>query len=129
MTLIAVYGTLRHGHGNWQYFIHQDPISVEEVTGWRMYTLHGGFPGCKHTGNPEDKITIDVYDVDDKTLRAIDGLEGYVEGGNNTFFDRLTVQTSQGEAFIYQFQPDPYNHYPDGDWSKFKKEQRLLHAS
>ena len=79
---IAVYGTLRKGHGNYRWYIEPYIKSGKaEFIGYgkvKGYLLGGGIvPFAKKTNNPEDWIRVEVYRIDDKdAIRSIDSLEG-----------------------------------------------------
>ena len=82
---VAVYGSLRKGFGN--HGLLEDSIYVGEgITEARYTMLHlGGFPGVVKKGNTS--ITVELYDVDDETLRRLDRLEGHPN-----FYERLPVR-------------------------------------
>lgn len=119
MTLIAVYGTLMEGQGNWNWAINpQKTIERIELPGWEMMTC-GGFPGCRPTDDKNKTIQVDLFDVTDAQLARIDNLEGYnPEREHNGFYERMTVETPHGEAFIYKYNGDWYEDrvLEDGKW-------------
>lgn len=118
MNLVAVYGTLRKGHGN-HYLIDKEPLSTERLYGWRMYGF--GIPGCKRTDNPEESIVIEIYEVSDNMLANMDRLEGYREGTVSTFYDRVSVETSLGDTFIYEYvrECELESLVKDGDYNTY----------
>ena len=120
--LVAVYGTLRQNHGNHR-ILNKSPLSCEKIFGWSMYSM-GGFPGCVKSDGEADYIVVELYDIDDETLRRLNQLEGYTEGEDNWFYDRVSVGTSLGEAFMYTWagslnQDTRIYH---GDWDIHEKE-------
>jgi gamma-glutamylcyclotransferase (GGCT)/AIG2-like uncharacterized protein YtfP len=113
--LVAVYGTLRRGEGNYHYFLDRSrKLGVCAIEGWDMYSL-GAFP---FVTPGEGKITIEVFKVDDTTFRELDGLEGYPD-----FYDRKVVETAYGPAWIYFMEPEEITLNPridSGDWVNYK---------
>jgi gamma-glutamylcyclotransferase (GGCT)/AIG2-like uncharacterized protein YtfP len=99
--LVAVYGTLKQGHGNHAHFLNKAPIAGDQLGGFKMYSL-GGFPACQHTGDNNDRVMVEVYEIDDKELYSLDGLEGYPD-----FYNRMEVDTCMGKAWIYNMQEPP----------------------
>jgi len=117
-TLIAVYGTLRQGNGNHNYFLRKDPVSTIEVPGFKMYSLFS-FPGIKRASD-SDTIVAELYWVNDEELSSINGLEGYTPGSNNnSFYDRISIDTELGPAYIYLYLGgvSEDNLIESGDWN------------
>lgn len=125
---VFVYGTLRHGQGNWDWALKNksDMIGYAYTPG-EMYTL-GGFPGVilPTTDDRANGKTVrgEVFACDDETLRVLDRLEG--EG---RMYHRRTVAvtytslvTNDPEpptnVFIYEYGRIPSRDQliPDGDW-------------
>ena len=89
--MIAVYGTLREGHGN-HGLIDGKKKWEGRIDGWVMHSL-GGFPTCI----PGDgTITVEVWDVTPSSARRVDALEGYPD-----FYDKVVVNTPVGDAEMY----------------------------
>jgi gamma-glutamylcyclotransferase (GGCT)/AIG2-like uncharacterized protein YtfP len=116
--LVAVYGSLRQGFGNHQRFLsHLKPLGLDLIEGWDMYSL-GAFPAIV---GGSGAVVVEVYDVDDNTLRMLDGLEGFPH-----FYNRSQVSTEYGEAWVYHFNEDwsgraNYHHKVEsGDWRDYK---------
>lgn len=117
--IVAVYGTLRQGHGN--HRIIAEAGDGAEFKGafrtngseWRMVSL-GGFPACV----PGDgNISVEVYAVNDATLHRLDCLEGYP-----TLYQKGKLTTPWGEATIYVMSPSSVRgapHIESGDWNLF----------
>jgi gamma-glutamylcyclotransferase (GGCT)/AIG2-like uncharacterized protein YtfP len=118
---LAVYGTLRKGHGNWQYFLSDVPMVAEKdtVKGYRMVTF-GGFPAIVATGNDADTVVVDVFDVEGYD-RIAEGIEGMERGAG---YDVTEVLTSSGlYAYIYTYTEEAAKwmdiDIPDGDWTNY----------
>lgn len=83
----------------------------------------GGFPGVIENG--KTPIVIEVYSVDENTLANLNRLEGYQEGRKDNFYDRISIDTSHGEAYMYVLSEDYLDRHElveSGDWSKYNKE-------
>lgn len=115
--IVAVYGTLRQGHGNHRILAEGNA----ELKGafrtnnneWRMVSL-GGFPACV----PGDgNISVEVYEVDSPTLERLDCLEGYP-----TLYQKGGLMTPWGQATIYVMSSGAIRgapHIESGDWNLF----------
>ena len=123
--LVAVYGSLRRGMGNHQYYLssseYKGAFSTEPE-----YTLHSlsYYPGLKLDGNTS--IVMEVYEVDEETLKNLNRLEGYRPGETSTFYDRIEINTPWGKAFTYIYvNPLPKESIVEsGDWCKYKNEEK-----
>lgn len=119
--LIAVYGSLLSGlHNN--YILNNAKLLGEFQTKpeFSLYSLIS-FPGLKTNGNTS--IKMEVYEVDEYTAKRVDDLESYTPGGNNTFYDKIPIETPYGEASVYVYVNDiPQDRIVEsGDWKEFKK--------
>lgn len=121
--LIAVYGTLRQGCGNHNYFLSEATFKGEFLSQpeYSMFSL-GGFPGLKKDGNTS--IVMEVYEVDEEESRAVDGLEGYAPGRPPHFYDKQLIETPWGTAgvYIYVRNTEGLELIESGDWLNRKKE-------
>ena len=98
-----------------------------------MFSL-GGFPGVYHTGIMRDIIKGELFEVDDETLTKLNRLEGYQEGVEPTFYDRMSLPLNEycnlksvDSAYIYTYvdvtrlvQLPPI---ANGDWVSYKGER------
>ena len=123
--LVAVYGSLRSGMGNHQYYLsdseYKGTFSTEPE-----YTLHSlqWYPGLKLNGNTS--VVMEVYEVDEKTLTNLNRLEGYYPGEKSTFYDRIEINTPWGKAFTYIYvnELSKDSIVESGDWVMYKNEQK-----
>ncbi len=92
--LVAVYGSLRKGFGNHEYFLSNSEFVGDDFTPptFDMFSL-GGFP-CITPGSTA--ITVEVYRVDEETKGNLDSLEGVPH-----FYHEQKIPTKYGEAGIY----------------------------
>ena len=123
--LVAVYGSLRRGMGNHQYYLssseYKGTFSTEPE-----YTLHSlsYYPGLKLDGNTS--IVMEVYEVDEETLKNLNILEGYRPGEKSTFYDRIEINTPWGRAFTYIYvnKLSKDSIVESGDWCEFKNKNK-----
>lgn len=123
--LVGVYGSLRKSMSNHQYH-----LSTSEYKGTFStepeYTLHSlsYYPGLKQNGNTS--VVMEVYEVDENTLKRLNQLEGYYPGEKATFYDRIEIDTPWGKAFTYIY----VNELPkesiveSGDWCEYKNKEK-----
>jgi len=114
---IAVYGSLRFGHGNWRALLNCNPVKTEVVNiPFRMISL-GSFPGLIPSTENTD-ITVELYEVDQETYNRIQQLEGYPN-----FYQKAIIATSLGELEIYVLLSPRYAVNPtfveNGDWNTY----------
>jgi gamma-glutamylcyclotransferase (GGCT)/AIG2-like uncharacterized protein YtfP len=129
--LVAGYGTLRVGHGNWSHFLDGVGVHAQDVAiaGFKMYTF-GGFPAVFRTDNPEDIIYADVFNVNESTVnKSIDVLNGIERlEGSPQWYMRELVDTVDGYSVWLYVMPDhEMNGFPEyiesGDWNDYVEEQ------
>jgi gamma-glutamylcyclotransferase (GGCT)/AIG2-like uncharacterized protein YtfP len=116
--LVAVYGSLLKGLGNHRVLGDSTLVGKGTVKGFDMFSL-GGFPGIKSGGG---SIKVEVYEVENQAgMDRLDCLEGYRGPGESNFYDRTTVPTEYGEAYIYTLENyyDGDEFVPNGDWYGF----------
>ena len=86
--LVAVYGSLRSGMGNHQYYLSDSEYKGTFTTepNYSLYSL-SFYPGLELNGNTS--VVMEVYEVDEDTLKNLNRLEGYYPGEKSTFYDRI----------------------------------------
>lgn len=130
--LIAVYGTLRLGHGNYEYFLKANNAiylgEFQTEPKYTMYSIFDGYPALVKNG--KTSIVMNVFRVDEKTLSSVDGLEGYSEGRKDNHYDRIKINTPWGEAYcyIYDEAPEDCSIIESGDWTEYKNIKSLQNA-
>jgi len=113
---LFVYGTLRKGCGNHEHFLRgKEPLCVDMLTNFKMYNL-GAFPAIVESTDKNDYVVVEIYEINDAELKAIDRLEGYPR-----FYNRKEVSTVTGNTgFVYYQTEDKaeayWVHIPGGDW-------------
>ena len=124
--LVAVYGSLRKKQSNYEYHLSNSTYKGTFTTE-PEYTMHSlsYYPGLKLNGNTS--IVMEVYEVDEETLKTLNRLEGYYPGEKSTFYDRIEINTPWGKAFTYIY----VNELPkesiveSGDWVEFKNKEKF----
>ena len=123
--LVSVYGSLRKTMGNHNYYLLNSEYKGTFTTE-PEYTLHSlsAYPGLKLNGNTS--VVMEVYEVDEDTLKNLNRLEGYYPGEKSTFYDRIEIDTPWGKAFTYIYvnKLSKDSIVESGDWVKYKNEYR-----
>lgn len=120
--LVAVYGSLRRGMGNHDLLSNNraEFLGEEVVPGYNMISLHA-YPAILNSENQENKITIEVFSVDEDCFKRLDWLEGYP-----THYNRQLQETSHGDAWIYFYDRDlslSDDVVESGDWVEYYHER------
>lgn len=118
--LICVYGSLRQGHGNHRLIENSEYLGTFKTEPiFNLYSL-GGFPGLKENG--DTSVVMEVYSVDNETARNVDRLEGYIPGRPATFYDKISLNTPFGEAFVYTYvnSISEDRKVESGDWNQYR---------
>lgn len=92
---VAVYGSLRSGHGNSYLLESANFVGIGE-TKQQEFTMRsmGGFPAVYKGG--KNKIVVEVYEVTPEQLGRLDRLEGHPN-----WYQREVVETTLGPAEMY----------------------------
>jgi gamma-glutamylcyclotransferase (GGCT)/AIG2-like uncharacterized protein YtfP len=124
---VFVYGSLKEGEWNDREIYSKNRISCEKATiVGRIYAV-ASFPGVKLTGDGVVHGEVHTYPEEklEKVQRAMDSLEGYVEGRGQNFYDRRVVKATleSGEvvdAWVYEFGRDVYKEIEilSGEWKE-----------
>lgn len=121
--LLACYGTLRLGHGNYSYLLSGDQSehigTTKTPAEYTMYGKRSGFPIVVDKGNTP--IVVDIFRVTNETvLKRVHQLEGCtgVPGHKDNWYDIKEVETPLGKAWMYIQHKDfnPENVITSGDW-------------
>lgn len=114
MTRLFVYGTLKRGFCRQSYLAHEQFVS----TAWTLpnYQLLdcGSYPAL--IGNGQNEIVGELYDVSEKTMLILDGVEGVDEG----LYARGDVELSDGSIAVAYFYTFPTEGLPDigSEWTR-----------
>ena len=123
--LVAVYGSLRKKQSNYEYHLSNSTYKGTFTTE-PEYTMHSlsYYPGLKLNGN--HSIVMEVYEVDEDTLKNLNRLEGYYPGEKSTFYDRIEIDTPWGRAFTYIYvnELSKESIVESGDWVGFKNKEK-----
>ena len=123
--LVACYGSLRKSMSNHRYYLSESEYKGTFTTE-PEYTLHSlsYYPGLKLNGN--HSIVMEVYEVDEETLKNLNRLEGYCPGEKSTFYDRIEINTPWGKAFTYIYvnELSKDSIVESGAWVAYKNEEK-----
>ena len=122
MNTLFVYGTLRRGEINSFHLDSSRFLGMDRLPGFVIADL-GEYPMAFETGNPEDSIAIEIYEVNDSVLRSIDILEDCEEGNPGSMYNRKLVTGRSGTTgFVYYGEESgSYSRFPliaGGDWKE-----------
>ena len=123
--LVSVYGSLRKKQSNYEYHLSNSTYKGAFTTE-PEYTMHSlsYYPALKLNGN--HSIVMEVYEVDEETLKNLNRLEGYYPGEKSTFYDRIEIDTPWGKAFTYIYvnELSKDSIVESGDWVAYKNEEK-----
>ena len=123
--LVAVYGSLRKKQSNYEYHLSNSTYKGTFTTE-PEYTMHSlsYYPGLKLNGNTS--IVMEVYEVDEETLKTLNRLEGYYPGEKSTFYDRIEINTPWGKSFTYIYvnELSKDSIVESGDWVLYKTKEK-----
>jgi len=120
MHRLFVYGTLRKNQNNNYYLKNSRFEGLDSIKGFIMLDF-GDYPMIFEAG-AEDIIIVEIFEVDEYTLKRIDILEGYKGDFNiNNLYSRKIVESMSGlSGYIYTIEsPDKFpglNIIKSGDW-------------
>jgi gamma-glutamylcyclotransferase (GGCT)/AIG2-like uncharacterized protein YtfP len=105
--LVFVYGSLLKDFGNH----HRLETYGTKFIGYgniraNLYTSHWAYPFIILSHNNHDRVHGEVYEVDYRTLRSLDQLEGYNPRSKHNFYTRTKVI-----AIMTHFEPDISSEY------------------
>ena len=105
---VAVYGTLKEGHGN--NVLLQDSAKIGEgwIHGYKM--VASGIPFVFKDEAVKGKVWVEVWQVDGPTLAQLDSLEGHPDW---YYRSPVSVQTEQGEVRAEVYLNDQHNELPE----------------
>jgi len=108
---LFVYGSLKHGFGNHNYFLGNVRYLGSCVTTKRSYQMVnlGAFPGVIEVSKNGNLILGELFEIDNRTLDRVDRLES-----NGSFYTRKLVEVVGSddpvEAWMYLL-PEYYLKY------------------
>lgn len=132
---VFVYGTLRKGERNASPLKNATCIAEQCWTDGELYDTGYGYPAIKESKG--SRVYGELYTVKEDELQRLDHLEGYIEGGNNSLYERIeqTVYTDKGPGDAYMYVASQANllnrKIPNGDWKEFnllsKRNETVLY--
>ena len=133
ITLLGTYGSLRVGEYNHSSVKDSMPIVELErkVAGYKMYSL-GAYPAIVRTDDPEDIITIDVFDMA-STQQASNMMSSIHRMETNAGYDIEVASTIDGEmeVLLYtqtyraeSFDELGHEQVVGGDWTAYQRQRQ-----
>jgi gamma-glutamylcyclotransferase (GGCT)/AIG2-like uncharacterized protein YtfP len=119
--VVAVYGTLKSGHGNHDRLMNKAKFLGTGETFTKYPMVVSGIPYLIDRAGEGHHVKVEVYRVTTKELRALDGLEGHPDWYVRT---ALTIKMDKGStltAWIYMV-PDERSHTHMDDTGVYQNE-------
>lgn len=114
---MAVYGTLRPGHGNNRLLTNSQHIGTGKTV--EKYTLRAsGIPFVSK--DPLHNVVVDIYKVDNNVLERLDQLEGHPEWYKR---EQIPVNVNDKTVTAWLYFNEGYSHLPiikSGDYNNQK---------
>lgn len=138
---VAVYGTLKRGMGNWNYFLQDSTyIGTGRTVSKRHITNGGGFPFLSQSEyEPGNHVLVEIFLVDDDTMENLDSLEGYSSPGSPyNLYERgvIDIYSNSEDKIvpcnIYFKDITTLDKYPnyhmskDGNWENTATEDEIM---
>src|SRR5699024_9670008 len=96
---VFVYGTLRKGERNAYHLNDETCLHEQAWVNGSLYDTERGYPVIflNKDGDASHKVYGEIYDINDKTLKVLDDLEGFVPGNPDNLYERthVTAYTDQ----------------------------------
>jgi gamma-glutamylaminecyclotransferase len=105
---VAVYGTLKQGHGNHERHLSDSYYTGSGSTKDKLPLVISGLPYLFKKPGVGHHVEVEVYQVTDAVLRALDGLEGHPNWYRR---ESTTIELDSGgsiEAWVYFMTDDSY---------------------
>lgn len=125
---LAVYGSLRIGHGNGNYFLSQTTCVAprDVLRGYKLYTWErGGYPCIVRSGDDNDTVVVDVFDLNTAEDQDPDNLADRIDGMEfGAGYEKEQVMLESGAVvWVYPMTEESRRqsgmdvHVESGDWT------------
>lgn len=117
-THFAFYGSLRRGMEN--HILHRDHLKYLFSARLRGYSLYsrGEFPVAVKSGNINDSIVVEIFNIPDRATREmihkLEMDEGY-------YLETIIVDEIEAGIYLYE-SPENYQAVQSGDWVTFFRQ-------
>lgn len=125
--LVAVYGTLKMGHGNYYNYLNTSTYVGRGETTDKYPLVVNGLPYLLEHKGDGDNVTVDVFRVSDDVLRNLDSLEGHP----NWYIRKkisINVNDKAINCWVY-FCPSAERYYNGYNWVKSFEERVRVRSS
>lgn len=99
--LIAVYGTLKKGHGNYYRYLTSSKHVASGVTKDKYPLVIKGLPYMIEERGNGYNVEVDIFKVSDDTLAALDRLEGHPTWYRRKKIDVITKKGTKLSCWVY----------------------------
>lgn len=120
MPFLATYGTLRKTMYNNKRFP-MEFIKTTSLKGFQLYDL-GPYPMVVPTGNPEDVVVFDVFQVTSRTKESIDAME---QGAGYTNLEVDINEELKATVYVYNHIPQRAIQIKSGDYVKYIHQDKV----
>lgn len=117
--LYIFYGTLRLGMENHAFYAEgMQYIDTIILNGYKLASL-GDYPYAVDTGDPSNKIKVELFRLDDRQAKAIYEME--LEAGY--YYEEIQLNQKKYGIFLFP-QVNPNDEViSSGDWAKYLEER------
>ena len=118
--LIAVYGSLRKGHYNYERFGGKKSFAFRgtfQINGYKLYNL-GSYPGIIEA-EKGDLVTVDLLECPDNIALQID----WMETGSGYSPETIMVDGKKSIIYIYDRDISRFELVKSGDWTNYLKQK------
>jgi gamma-glutamylcyclotransferase (GGCT)/AIG2-like uncharacterized protein YtfP len=126
---LAVYGTLRRNEYNYYGATGIEVKDPVRKSGYKMYSVGGGFPAVVKTGNDKDSVVFEpqVYrlesEEDYNNMASIDRMEI----GAGYYIDVVEINGEYYKVYLYSPESaEGLSEVEGGDWVKRDKSVRFV---
>jgi gamma-glutamylaminecyclotransferase len=117
MTKVFVYGTLKRGQDNHKNYLARSAFVGEADTASRYRMISTNFPVILEDGDGKP-VRGEIYDVDDRTLAALDRLEGNGHMYLRRLIDASLIRGGPVQCWIYEGMPERWGRVIWPDWTE-----------
>ena len=120
MKTLVIYGSLRRGEYNYDYFNRNDEmefVGQGKLDGFDLFNL-GSYP-CITPSKEQRSVVVEVFNVPDDMAERIDGME--LGAGYNAKDVKIKTEDGkevEGTVYVYRERPDEKWLLEHGDWCK-----------
>jgi gamma-glutamylcyclotransferase (GGCT)/AIG2-like uncharacterized protein YtfP len=127
-TLVAVYGTLKRGKGNWAWALKDraEYLGTGRTIEKRYISKYqGSFPYVSESTHEDGvHVLVELFIVDNRVLASLDSLEGYRADSQSNFYNRISIpvwsnthkKVVHPNIYVRDVGLTNETCHPDGNW-------------